>query len=207
MICASAVAVIDFMLSGVNCNYNELKDPPKCCIQFENFLSTATVITLQYKNEQFEDFLGRLWRRKSTLADYPKNPTYMVLYPLKRFVLSILDPLTEYFCKVSIFSITGEVGMWEANWKTQAMGDMSNNHGKLIVHSVNTASLPPTAPRKSGGDLEIPTLIPKKYLTKNDYDWCYKIVGQQRTYRKGLRGEVSLMVQPKDRHFRIFDLE
>ncbi|KAJ4980187.1 hypothetical protein NE237_010967 [Protea cynaroides] len=117
MSCASAVAAIDFILSGDNCNHNELKNPPECYIQFEKYSSTETVITLQYKKEHFEDFLGcRLWHRKSTLADYPENPTYMVLYPLKRFVLSNLDPSTEYFCKVSIFSTIGEVGHKQKSW-------------------------------------------------------------------------------------------
>ncbi|KAJ4978189.1 hypothetical protein NE237_008969 [Protea cynaroides] len=177
MSCASAVAAIDFILSGDNCNHNELKNPPECYIQFEKYSSTETVITLQYKKEHFEDFLGcRLWHRKSTFADYPENPTYMVLYPLKRFVLSNLDPSTEYFCKVSIFSTIGEVGTWEADWKTQALEDISRNHGKLIVHCVDTAPIPPTAPCKSDGDLEIPSLIPNKHLTQKDYDYCVDVI-------------------------------
>ncbi|KAJ4960782.1 hypothetical protein NE237_020692 [Protea cynaroides] len=159
MLCASIVAAIDFMLLGVNCNHNELNDPLECCIQFEKYSLTAIVITLQYKKEQFEDFLGcRLWHRKSTLADYLENPTYM------------------YFCKVAIFSITGEAGTWEANRKTQALEDISNNHGKLIVHCVNTASVPPVAPCKPDGDLEIPSLIPKKHLTQKDYDYCVDVI-------------------------------
>ncbi|KAJ4960037.1 hypothetical protein NE237_019947 [Protea cynaroides] len=177
MLCASVVAAIDFMLLGVNCSHNELNDPQECCIQFEKYSLTAIVITLQYKKEQFEDFLGcRLWHRKSTLAYYLENPTYMVLCPLKGFVLSNLDPWTEYFCKVAIFSITGEAGTLEANRKTQSLEDISNNHGKLIVHCVNTASVPPVAPCKPDGDLEIPSLIPKKHLTQKDYDYCVDVI-------------------------------
>ncbi|KAJ4960372.1 hypothetical protein NE237_020282 [Protea cynaroides] len=178
MLCASVVAASDFMLSSVNYNPNELKDPPgklfffqllelNLNTTFEKYSSTTTVITLQYKKEQFEDFLGcRLWHRKPTLVDYPENPTYMVLYLLKRLVLSNLDPSTEYFCKVTIFSITGEA----------ALEDISNNHRKLIVHCVNTAFVPPIAPCKPDGDLEIPSLIPKKHLTQKDYDYRVDVI-------------------------------
>ncbi|XP_042515202.1 VIN3-like protein 2 [Macadamia integrifolia] len=165
-ICASAVAAIDFMLSGVNYNHNELKDPPVFCIQFEEVSPTSTVIILKYEIGKFENFLGcRLWHRKSTLADYPKNPTYMELQPRKRFLLSNLDPSTEYFCKVSIFSITGEVNAWEANWKTRPLWGISNDD-----------ECPPTAPHKSDGNLEISSLVPKKQWTKKDYDYCIEVI-------------------------------
>ncbi|KAJ4960613.1 hypothetical protein NE237_020523 [Protea cynaroides] len=153
MLCTSAVAAIDFMLS-------------ECCIQFKKYSSTATIITLQYKKEQFEDFLGcRLWHRKFTLANYPENPTYMVLYPLRRFVLSNLDPLTECFCKVH-----GKLIGRHKHWRT------NNNHEKLIVHCMNTASVPPIALCKLDRDLEIPSLMPKKHLTQKDYDYCVDVI-------------------------------
>ncbi|XP_043720294.1 VIN3-like protein 2 [Telopea speciosissima] len=184
VICASAVAAIDFMLSGVKCNQNEPKDPPVFCIQFEEVSPISTVIILKYENEQFEDFLGcRLWHRKSTLTDYPEKPTYMVLQQRKRFLLSNLDPSTEYFCKVSIFSITGEVDAWEANWKTRALGGISNNDEcplknvpVEVEHCVTTASVPPTATSKSHGNLEVPSLVLKKQWTKKDCDYCMEVI-------------------------------
>lgn len=54
------------------------------------------------------------------MKDYPDNPTYIVLRPEKRFLVTDLDPSTEYFCKVSLFKSTGIFGVWEAKWNTPA---------------------------------------------------------------------------------------
>ncbi|XP_010254558.1 PREDICTED: VIN3-like protein 2 [Nelumbo nucifera] len=122
-LCASAVEAIDSMLSGLHPepHHIDLKGQQTCQIHFEEPTATSIVVVLEYEDNLLEDFLGcRLWHRRSTVMDYPEKPTYIVLRPEKRFVISGLDPSTEYFCKVSLFSSTKELGAWEAKWITQA---------------------------------------------------------------------------------------
>lgn len=45
--------------------------------------------------------------------------------PGKTFKLTDLDPSTEYFCKVSFFSNTKNLGPWEAKWVTPASSGSS----------------------------------------------------------------------------------
>ncbi|XP_010277518.1 PREDICTED: VIN3-like protein 2 [Nelumbo nucifera] len=120
-LCASAVEAIDSMFSGPSPDYTALKGQLTCQIRFEEPSATTIVIVLEYEDKLLEDFLGcRLWHRRSNVIDYPEKPTCIVLRPEKRFVISDLDPSTEYFCKVSLFSSTKELGAWEAKWITEA---------------------------------------------------------------------------------------
>ncbi|KAF8406097.1 hypothetical protein HHK36_008177 [Tetracentron sinense] len=135
-LCASAVEALDFMLSGLYCDHSTLKGPPSCRIRFEEASPTSVVIVLEYEDKLLEDFVGcRLWHRRSTVMNYPENPTCIVLRPEKRFMISSLNPSTEYFCKISMFSSTRVLGIWEAKWVTETqngkfVSDLDEEHGK-----------------------------------------------------------------------------
>ena len=89
-----------------------------CSVHFEECLPTSVVIVLRYEDQILKNFLGcRLWHRPSGL-EYPEQPTFIVLRPEKRFKLENLQPSTEYFCKVSLFSSTGILGTAESKWVT-----------------------------------------------------------------------------------------
>lgn len=79
------------------------------------------VLVLEYGDKLLADFLGcRVWHSKSTAVNYPEKPTYIVLRPEKRFVISDLDPSTKYYFKVSVFSSSKELGVWESTCVTKA---------------------------------------------------------------------------------------
>ncbi|KAK9269824.1 hypothetical protein L1049_025397 [Liquidambar formosana] len=121
-LCSSAVEAFDSMFPDPYPNYMVQKEPVVCRIQFEESSPTSVIIVLEYEHHLLEEFLGcRLWHRKSTVKDYPEQPTYIVLRPQKRFKMTDLCPSTEYFCKVSIFSSTKILGVWEAKWVTPTL--------------------------------------------------------------------------------------
>ncbi|KAF8404716.1 hypothetical protein HHK36_009605 [Tetracentron sinense] len=135
-LCASAIEALDFMLSDPNPDHKDVKGPPTCCIRFKEVSMNSVVIVLEYEDKLFEDFLScRLWHRRSTVMDYPEKPTCIVQKPEKRFMISDLDPSTEYFCKISMFSSTRILGVWEAKWVTESLNGSSvsaldEEHGK-----------------------------------------------------------------------------
>ncbi|KAH7567655.1 hypothetical protein ACOSQ2_010641 [Xanthoceras sorbifolium] len=117
-LCASAVEAFDSMFVA---DHVKKKEPASCQIRFEESSPTSVTIVLEYDDTILKDVSGcRLWHCKSGVNDYPDKPTYIVLRPQKRFLITDLDPSTEYFCKVSLFKSTGVVGVWEAKWITSA---------------------------------------------------------------------------------------
>lgn len=126
-LCASAVEALDSMFVVDTCPSDIVKkEPASCQIRFEESSSTSVIIALEYEDRLLEDFSGcRLWHRKSTVKDYPDNPTFIVLRPEKRFLVTDLDPSTKYFCKVSLTSGTGVFGVWESKWITPASDSSS----------------------------------------------------------------------------------
>ncbi|KAI9200143.1 hypothetical protein LWI28_003348 [Acer negundo] len=117
-LCSSAVEAFDSMFVV---DHVEKKEPASCQIQFEESSPTSVTVVLEYDDNLLKDVAGcRLWHRKSAVKDYPDKPTYIVLRPQKRFLITDLDSSTEYFCKVSLFESTGVVGVWEAKWITSA---------------------------------------------------------------------------------------
>ncbi|XP_059634504.1 VIN3-like protein 2 isoform X2 [Cornus florida] len=129
--CSSAVETFDSMFSNPDSGYIKHKDSPTCRIHFEESSATTVIVVLEYEDCLLEEFLGcRVWHRKSTMKDYPEEASYIVLKPEKRFKLIDLDPSTEYFCKVSLFSNTGTLGTWEAKWLTP----VSNGSSVPILH-------------------------------------------------------------------------
>ncbi|KAK9930253.1 hypothetical protein M0R45_027296 [Rubus argutus] len=124
--CVSAVEYFDSMFSDPCSVHMEKKELATCRIHFEESSPSSVVIVLEYEDHLFNNFLGcRLWHRKSDEKEYPDQPSFIVLRPEKKFAIVDLHPATEYFCKVSLFSTTETLGVWEAKWVTPALYDTS----------------------------------------------------------------------------------
>lgn len=107
---------------------------------------------LEYEDHLFNNFLGcRLWHRKADEKDYPDQPSFIVLRPEKKFAIADLQPATEYLCKVSLFSNTETLGVWEAKWVTPALydssvalekqtGEENTVTGQILSHAESTNS-------------------------------------------------------------------
>ncbi|XP_050379182.1 VIN3-like protein 2 [Argentina anserina] len=125
-LCISAVESLDSMSSDHCSVHLGKKELATCCIQFEESSPSSVIVVLEYEDRLFNNFLGcRLWHRKSDEKDYPDQPSFIVLRPEKKFAIADLQPATEYFCKVSLFSNTETFGVWEAKWMTPAGYDSS----------------------------------------------------------------------------------
>ncbi|KAM0976925.1 hypothetical protein ACFX15_019240 [Malus domestica] len=125
-LCNSAVESFDSMFSDPWPVPAEKEEHATCRIQFEDSSPTSVVIVLEYEDQLFNNFLGcRLWYRKFDANDYPDQPSFIVLRPEKKFTITNLHPSSEYFCKVSLFSNSGILGVWEAKWVTPASYDSS----------------------------------------------------------------------------------
>lgn len=85
-------------------------------------------IVLHYEEDNLLNEVSgcRLWHRTFDLKDYPEQPTIIVLKPEKRFEIKDLHPSTEYICKVSLITSTGNLGDWEAKWVTPALRECSD---------------------------------------------------------------------------------
>ena len=107
-------------------------------------------VVLEYDNHLLEECLGcKLWHRKSTTKDYyPKGATYHVMKPRKRFKLADLSPSTEYSCKVTLFSDTQTLGVWEATWVTPASSKRfislygNEEHSLIVTPHPNKSVVP-----------------------------------------------------------------
>ncbi|GLT60596.1 hypothetical protein SLA2020_333560 [Shorea laevis] len=120
-LCASVIEAFDSLVSEPCNDHMKEKEPASCQIQFEELSPASAIIVLDYAQNLIKGFLGcRIWHRKSTENVYPDTPTFMVLRPQKRFKITDLNPSTEYFCKVSLFSRKGTLGAWEAKWVSPA---------------------------------------------------------------------------------------
>ncbi|XP_068312352.1 VIN3-like protein 2 [Pyrus communis] len=125
-LCSSAVDTFDTLFYVPCPVHAEKEEQATCRIQFEDSSPTSIVIVLEYEDQLFNNFLGcRLWHRKSDAKDYPDQPSFIVLRPEKKFSITDLHPSSEYFCKVSLFSNSGILGVWEAKWVTPASYDSS----------------------------------------------------------------------------------
>ncbi|XP_038716607.1 VIN3-like protein 2 isoform X2 [Tripterygium wilfordii] len=123
-LCSSAVEVFDSMFDDTCTNSMGRKEIATCQVKFEESSSTSVVLVLDYMLDQYSDFyVCKLWHRKSSVRSYPQKPTFAVFTPQKRFRITYLDPSTEYFCKILLFSSTGIVGVWEAKWVTPTSSD------------------------------------------------------------------------------------
>lgn len=135
-LCTSAVEAFDSMFPDPYPADTDQKEQAGMQIRFEECSPTSVVIVLGYEDHLLEEFLGcRLWHRKSTMKDYPEKPTYIVLRPEKRFQVTDLNPSTEYLCKVSLFSSTRVLGVWEAKWVTPSLSRscvsaLDDEHGR-----------------------------------------------------------------------------
>lgn len=112
-----------------------------CRIHFQESYPNSIVVVLDYKKDLFKNFLGcRLWHRKTTATEYPKEATSIVLMPGKSFKLTNLESSTEYMFKVSFFSDAEVLGPWEAKWVTPTSieSPSSKNRPGERKHTMNS---------------------------------------------------------------------
>ncbi|XP_076901039.1 VIN3-like protein 2 [Bidens hawaiensis] len=144
-LCTSAIQAFD--------SNSTLTRLPTCRISFEETTPTSVTIVLDYEPHLFQDYFGcRIWHKLSTAKQYPKEATYIVLNPEKRFKLSNLDPSTEYSCMVSFFSNTKVLGCWESKWSTSKITE--------VTQTDSTTEFPCT-PCKSDGTTKVGPSGPK----------------------------------------------
>ncbi|KAM3730311.1 hypothetical protein ACB098_12G078100 [Castanea mollissima] len=153
-LCASALESFDSIFYP---DYKEKKHPTAACqIQFEKSTSTSVTIVLEYEDHLLKNFLGcRLWHRESVMKDYPDQPTFVVFRPQKIFHILYLQPSTEYFCKVSLFSSTEILSISEAKWVTSPSGGTffrALDHGKA-EHAIIAQNHPQVESTKSSNKL------------------------------------------------------
>ncbi|KAF9608647.1 hypothetical protein IFM89_010431 [Coptis chinensis] len=119
-LCTSSIEISSSLLPEMCPDQTDNEGRLRCNILFEEVSPVSVVLVLEYGDKLLVDFLGcRIWHRKYAV-DYPEKPTYIVLRPQKRFVIPDLDPSTEYFFKISVFSKAKELGAWESTCVTQA---------------------------------------------------------------------------------------
>ncbi|OWM67708.1 VIN3-like protein 2 [Punica granatum] len=206
-LCSSALESFDSTFSGPPQADTVEKEPPTCRIHFEELSSTSVVIVLEYEESLFRNFLGcRLWHREYAAKDYSETPTFIVLRPEKRFKITGLLPLTEYFCKVLIFSNSSVLGVWEAKWATlvspkftsfKSLAENRPNHIHCHMESSNSSEIKfapkqlyspaqnnicpisffPTTPNKPNEEKhEIPGFGCRRRTQETEYDFSVRAV-------------------------------
>ncbi|KAI3758380.1 hypothetical protein L6452_05941 [Arctium lappa] len=169
-LCTSAIEAFDSLCSNSSVNHFQINRTPTCRISFEETTLTSVTIVLDYESHLFEDFFGcRIWHRKSTLKTYPKEATYIVLNPEKRFKLTNLDPSTEYSCMVSFFSNKKVLGFWESKWTTTKNTEVNANN----TQTDSTSDFPCTPCKSDGTTKAGPRDEPNK---KNEYEYAVGVI-------------------------------
>nr|XP_043615973.1 VIN3-like protein 2 [Erigeron canadensis] len=168
-LCSFAIQAYDSSFSNSTLNHLQPNRTPTCRISFEESTPTSVTIVLDYEPHLFEEFFGcRIWHRKSTLNTYPKEATYIVLNPEKRFKLTNLDPSTEYSCMVSFFSKKKILGFWESKWLTSKDTEVNTN-----TQTDSTTDFPCTPCKSDGTTTKTgPRTVPKK----NEYEYAVGVI-------------------------------
>ncbi|GKB21461.1 VIN3-like protein 2 [Tanacetum coccineum] len=146
-LCTSAIEAYDSSCSNSSLNHLQPKRTPNTGETLQKHL--------------------RIWHRKSTLVTYPKEATYIVLNPEKRFKITKLDPLTRYSCMASFFSNKKVLGFWESEWTTSKNTEVNAN-----TQTDSTTDFPLTPCKSDGTTKAGPRCEPKK----NDYEYAVGVV-------------------------------
>ncbi|XAR51166.1 hypothetical protein NMG60_11005721 [Bertholletia excelsa] len=133
-LCASAVESLDSMLSKVICHLPESNSTTSNIIHFQDVCASSLTVILGSEDPQLENILGyTLWHRKAEDIDYPAEPTCTLFKPNKTFLLSGLNPATEYVFKVVYFDSTGELGTCEVHLQTNSPINEAPPAKELVV--------------------------------------------------------------------------
>ncbi|CAH2056863.1 unnamed protein product [Thlaspi arvense] len=133
-LCASAVESLDSMLSKVICHLPESNSTTSNIILFQDVCASSLTVILGSEDPQLENILGyTLWHRKAEDIDYPAEPTCTLFKPNKTFLLSGLNPATEYVFKVVYFDSTGELGTCEVHLQTNSPINEAPPAKELVV--------------------------------------------------------------------------
>ncbi|CAN6460108.1 unnamed protein product [Victoria cruziana] len=133
-LCSFAIEAVDSMLqAGPEQLSTEpslsTKTTPSFSVHFEDVSSTTVMVILQLEDKKSSDDITgcRLWHRSVSVIEYPEEPMYIFLEKETKFMVSGLDPSTEYVFKVVPFTGSRELGESEARWKTGEMPMGDNN--------------------------------------------------------------------------------
>lgn len=221
-LCALALETLDSMLSSsFNCmvanSYPKLPGLHSFKIQFQEVSPTSVVISLQSKDECFEEAIidCRIWHRSSKFQDYPEDPTFIVRRPETKFKLSGLSPCTEYYIKASPFSSTKELGKWEAKCLTSKyMKKEQEVHSDSQRGSTNTSDVHDAPKRTTDSTPQTQTPTKPNHPNKNDkreteerqYEHCVKVIRwlereghMERDFRVGFLTWFSLKANSQER--------
>ncbi|CAL5333451.1 hypothetical protein CsSME_00015174 [Camellia sinensis var. sinensis] len=139
-LCAFAVESLDLMLSKtvfhVSSNHviQESNLTASNVIRFEDVCPSSLTVIFGSEDAPLKNVGGyTLWHRKAEDMHYPAEPTCTLYTPNTRFLLSSLNPATEYVFKVIWFDSTRELGTYEVQYWTGSVGDEISNLKNLVV--------------------------------------------------------------------------
>nr|AIN76719.1 vernalization insensitive 3 [Agapanthus praecox subsp. orientalis] len=185
-LCALAVDALDAMLSGtfqglVDTGHPKILGPQSFQIHFEDISPTSLVVSLQFKDESFEEtIIGcTLWHQSSNSSDYPQDPTFIIQRPETKCKISGLTPSTEYLFKASPFSSTKELGKWEARCSTLKSPKKDQEiQSDSQKGSTNTSdnNQAPNLKNVVTPLVDTPSNANKEKVDERQYEYCVKVV-------------------------------
>ncbi|KAG8372371.1 hypothetical protein BUALT_Bualt12G0059300 [Buddleja alternifolia] len=153
--CASAVDSLDLMLServsDTRSGNLSLSLSGYCkgldskLVQFEDIRASSLMVILDSDDIRLGNVVGyTLWHRKANDIGYPSQPTGRLFTPKTKFLLSGLNPDTEYFLKVIKLGTDREMGFCEFQFQTANSQDEARNTTSNKGMEVETSQSPAT---------------------------------------------------------------
>ncbi|CAN0858884.1 VIN3-like protein 2 [Linum grandiflorum] len=88
-------------------------------VRFEDVSAIAITLVLRSEDSSADAISGyNIWHRKATDTDYSAEPTCRLCAPNTKYIVTGLQPATEYSFKVSSFNNKGELGRREVHYST-----------------------------------------------------------------------------------------
>ncbi|KAF3793996.1 VIN3-like protein 2 [Nymphaea thermarum] len=150
-LCSFAIEAVDCMLQAhldrpvIYPTFPERTTTTAFLVRFEDISPTRIMVILELEDKTSSvDITGcKLWYRSAALASYPEEPMCIFLHGEAKFLVSDLDPSTEYVFKVAPFRDSTELGELEARWVTTEISSVHKNtstsHG-TDIDKVNCGS-------------------------------------------------------------------
>ncbi|KAG6511750.1 protein VERNALIZATION INSENSITIVE 3-like [Zingiber officinale] len=159
-LCASAVNLLDSMhfdTQSAHSQVHEMVSVSPSIIRFEQISPISLTVVFDIENDSplTQELVGfNLWLRLADTLEYPEEPSFSLCNPKRRLLITELAPNTEYMFKVVAFSITNDLGTWEAGVKTE--GHSLDNS---VVLALETAISKPNcrSPKATSSGLSNPS--------------------------------------------------
>ncbi|XP_015696220.1 VIN3-like protein 2 isoform X1 [Oryza brachyantha] len=139
-LCSRAIEMVDSTLTNtldLEMDNNLKAGGSQPQVFFEEITPFSVLVVLKYQDSIAEEIDGcKVWHRSADMANYPAEPTYHVLRPNTRSLVSGLSPSTEYFFKVLPFGCSQGYGDWEGKCST-----LSLDHGSSQCSTQNSGSM------------------------------------------------------------------